>query len=476
MTKSLNILVLDLGSTHLKASILSPDLEILFENHKKNIRISTPYYEALDVADIGDFIFKAIQDTVDTYSVGDIIISTHGSSLVLVDVQKEFSPFYDSLALPAMYYGCSIDKNIYQDYIKEAPDFLETFAEVSPLALTGAFQIFWQSKAWPQEFSKTDCIMMWPSYWSFRLSGTICNDYSALGAQNQIWNPITNDFSSIIKKYGWDKLFASARPSAEPIGLLHPEICKKYNLKNQPNILCGVHDSNANYWRFVQLGFKDETILSTGTWIISFNPNLDPKKLEGKSDCCTNTSVQGKPISCSRYQGGMELSILLKQMGNIDVDTKIDAHDLKQALKSNCYIVPSFASSGGPIANTGTQGKIEGELPKQNNQKYALAILYSAMMTQISLDYIDVGSQIIIDGPFTKNPLFLQLIAIFNKNADIYISNESSGTLFGAAMLSKRANKPKDSHLEKIECSQEYIDLANEIKAYQKDWLGKIEF
>ncbi len=470
MTSHNNILVLDLGSTHLKASVVSPCLNILFEKHKKNERISTETYEALDVASIGEFIETALKETVDAYEIGDIVISTHGSALALVN-DEDFSPFNDHLTLPVMFYAQEIPKSIQEQYKQQAPHFSETFSDVNPLALTGAMQLFWQAKAWPQAFEKTQKIMMWASYWAFRLSGVACNDYSSLGAQNQIWNPSLYDFSSVIKNNHWDKLFAKPCASMEKIGVLHEDICQKYNFQNRPNILCGVHDSNANYWRFAKMGFDKATIMSTGTWIINFNPNLQPNKLKDKPDCCTNTSVAGNIMSCSRYQGGLELSLILAQMGDLAVDTATTAQDLDAVLTSDAIIYPSFASSGGPVLSSGGRGKIV-NMPSLDSQKYSLALLYIALMTQLSLDYIEAGknSVIILDGPFTKNPLFLQLMLIFNPDCEIYISAETNGTLLGAALLSDRAQTPSSADLKRIEPNDDYIKLQKSLAAYQQKW------
>lgn len=475
MKEGQNILVLDLGSTHLKACVVSQKLEILFESHKDNLRIQTDYYTALDVEDIGSFIFKAIADTVDEYDVKEIVVSTHGSCLALLDYTDDsFSPFNVHLAMPVMFYGQEIPKEIQAEYSQQAPNFLETFADVNPLALTGALQLFWQSEAWSNEFKQTKKIVMWPSYWGFRLSGNAYNDFSSLGAQNQIWNPRTNDYTSVVKENGWDKLFAHAMPSAKEIGVLHPDICKEYGLENQPKILCGVHDSDANYWRFLKMGYENASIVSSGTWIINFNPKLDILKLEGKPDCCTNSNVKGQPLACSRYQGGIELAILLERMGDIAVDTIVDINDIQYVLNNTHIILPSFAASGGPVAHTEAKGQIIGGLPKTTEQKYVLAILYIAMMTQLSWDYLETDGQIIIDGPFTKNPLFLQFMALFNPDAQLYISAESNGTLLGTALLSENIPAPKNHGLKQVYILPEYQEISEQLFAYKQMWIEKI--
>ncbi len=68
-----------------------------------------------------------------------------------------------------------------------------------------------------------------------------------------------------------------------------------------------MHDSNANYLRFLASGLSDFTLLSTGTWIIGFAPGADLEKLDPARDTVTNTDVFGRPVPCYRFMGGWEM-------------------------------------------------------------------------------------------------------------------------------------------------------------------------
>ena len=58
-------------------------------------------------------------------------------------------------------------------------------------------------------------------------------------------------------------------------------------------MLCGIHDSNANYARYLAAGLDDFTLISTGTWLISFNTALPLAGLDPLRDTVSNTDLLG---------------------------------------------------------------------------------------------------------------------------------------------------------------------------------------
>ena len=71
-------------------------------------------------------------------------------------------------------------------------------------------------------------------------------------------------------------------------------------------MLGGVHDSTANFMRYVCAGLDRFTLVSTGTWSISFDPSTSVDVLDPERDTNTNTDVLGRTVCCSRFFGGKE--------------------------------------------------------------------------------------------------------------------------------------------------------------------------
>src|SRR3546814_6408846 len=66
-------------------------------------------------------------------------------------------------------------------------------------------------------------------------------------------------------------------------------------------VLTGIHDSNANFFRYRAAGFDDFTLMSTGTWLITFNAAQPLDRLDPARDTNSTTDVAGAPVAYSRF-------------------------------------------------------------------------------------------------------------------------------------------------------------------------------
>jgi sugar (pentulose or hexulose) kinase len=97
--------------------------------------------------------------------------------------------------------------------------------------------------------------------------------------------------------------------------------------------------------------------------------------------------------------------------------------------------LPSFSDGGGPVPHVGGKGKILGPKPVAAEEKASLASLYCALMVSESLDANGSRHDIIVDGPFSKNMIFLQILAALRVGQKVLASDLRDGTTAGAACL-----------------------------------------
>ena len=76
-----------------------------------------------------------------------------------------------------------------------------------------------------------------------------------------------------------------------------------------------------------------------------------------------------------------------------------------------------------------------GEKPSSAEQCASLASLYCALMVSETLDAIGSKHDIIVDGPFSKNVIFLQVLAQLREGQKVLASDLRDGTTAGAACL-----------------------------------------
>jgi sugar (pentulose or hexulose) kinase len=224
----------------------------------------------------------------------------------------------------------------------------------------------------------------------------------------------------------------------EMIGELTPQF-KGSSFRGRGLILAGIHDSNANYLRYLAAGLDSFTLLSSGTWIIGFNRSTPLTALKHEQDTASNTDVFGRPVASCRFYGGREFEIVAQGAPTGSASLPAAARLVMQKTMA----LPSFTNSGGPIPDSGGKGRIVGAAPESAEERASLAALYCALMVSESLDAIDSRDDIIIDGPFAQNDIFVALLAQLRAQRlqRLLLSDEHEGTTSGAACLALMQNE-----------------------------------
>ena len=252
----------------------------------------------------------------------------------------------------------------------------------------------------------------------------------------------------------------------DAIGPLKPEF-RSGTFRGKGRVLAGIHDSNANYLRYLAAGLGMFTLLSTGTWIIGFDTATSIDQLEEARDTVSNTDVLGRPVASCRFFGGREFEIVAQ-------GAPADAASLssgERLVARRTFALPSFTDSGGPMPGTGGKGRIAGSPPESAEERSSLAALYCALMCDQSLDAIASKGRVIIDGPFAANPVFLAILADLRKGQGVFASALSDGTAAGAAVL---ALMEEDGRLPRItlDLTATVPAAIPDLETYAREWLA----
>ena len=447
------IAVVDVGFTNTKVIIYDAALNILAERKVTSPHHGGEHYREIDVGPILDFATSAIRELDAITPIDTIVPSAHGACIICLKADG-------SLAVPAMDYMSEPPAAVLAGYKKLMPDFAESYSPLLPMALLHSVQLYWQQTILPEAFAQTRTILPLMQYIAFGLGGRAVTEVSSMSCQSHLVDRRDGTPSSISRAQGWDKLYAPEAKAWDTVGAF------KSKLNGHGNILAGVHDSNANYLRYLAGGQKHFTLLSSGTWIISFDTDADMMQLDHAKDIVANKDVFGRTIACSRFFGGKEFEIIAKAADGSNA-TLASAAEL---VSTGIMALPSFTHSGGPMPDTGGKGKIIGPLPGTDEARASLASLYCALMMSESLDALHSKHAIIVDGPFSQNEVFLKLLASLRPGQSIYASNLRDGTATGAACLALMPDgllTQADINMRRVAASE--IELAD----YQRDWKRK---
>lgn len=421
-------IVLDIGKTNVKLSLLDAQANTLAEQRCANNSVQDGVYPHHDTERIWSWMLQIFSEFSRIARVSAIIPVTHGATAALVNG--------NGLVLPVLDYESELPEQDNHQYQPLRPPYQQSYSPDLPAGLNLGRQLAWLQNNYPQEFAKASHILMYPQYWAWRLSGVAATEVSSLGCHTDLWDTGQQKYSSLVEKKGWASLFPRMQKAWTRLATIRPTLARETGLPADCQIICGVHDSNASLLRHLKdAGNKHRTVLSTGTWTIAAALGADQERLDEHADMLANTNVLGEAVSCMRFMGGREFAILAGQE-----PVTCTPSDISKLISQNTFALPCFAESGGPFS--GQLAKISGQAPENMQERYALATLYCVLMTDYCLEKLGSEGDIIIEGSFTNNPYLAAMLASLRPQQNIALSNDTSGTTYGAWMLHHWENLP----------------------------------
>src|SRR5712672_4671785 len=274
-TEPTPIAVLDIGKTNLKLLVASDDGWPLETLSIPNAANASDPYPSYDLAGLEEWFLDALAKVSRRHAIGAVIATAHGCGAVLVDEDKPVLPMvdYEAVSPPA----------IDEAYARIAPAYREVFCGIGAGAMRLAKQLLWQQSAFPAEFGRAKTYLTTAQFFAMRLGGRAASEISQLAAQGHIWDLCHHRPSSIMRERGWAHLLPQRVPAGAMLGTVSEAVVKRTGLARSTEMLGGVHDSNANLFRYKAAGMADASILSTGTWMIGFQRDLDPDRLDANS-------------------------------------------------------------------------------------------------------------------------------------------------------------------------------------------------
>lgn len=438
MTTPRNIAVIDIGKTNAKVVLISSETGAqLGSRSTPNTVVREGIYPHADVERLWQFILKSLGELHAEHRIDGISITTHGATAALMAG--------DALALPVLDYEHDGPEASTDAYSVQRPDFSETLSPRLPNGLNLGAQLFWQSRAFPEEFAQTTSILTYPQYWAWRLTGVAASEATSLGCHTDLWAPDSNDFSSLVTKLKWRALFPSVRPAISVLGTILPTIAMGAGLSENTPVTCGIHDSNASLVPHLDARAAPFTIISSGTWTVIMTVGGSTAQLDATRDSLANVDAHGRPVPTARFMGGREFDTLVPN------PAEPTAAEIARVINTDIQALPSFTPGVGPFPHA--IGRWTGDIDIATpGERTAAVSLYLALLTQAALGLSGLGREIVIEGPFSRNALFCQALAKLT-GVPVSASGDATGTSLGASLLfggTKATAKP-DQHITPLD-------------------------
>ncbi len=416
-----HVAVIDIGKTNVKLALI--ELESLAEVAvltQSNPVLPGPPYPHFDVECLWNFIVTGLSQFQIMETISAITVTTHGASAVLLDGEGR-------LAAPILDYEHDGPDGLAAKYDDVRPDFEESGSPRLPVGLNLGAQIFWLFETFPDTKAKTRFVVTYPQYWVARLTGIVRNEVTSLGCHTDLWCPKKGCYSTMVDRLGWLALMPRLCRPNECIGPIHTAVAEQTGLSKQTSVYGGIHDSNASLYPHLLNRASPFSVVSTGTWVVCMAIGGKPVTLDPTRDTLINVNGFGQPVLSSRFMGGREFEMLMGEKSQL-----FQLDEVKRVLEEKLMLMPSVEPGSGPY-----QGRkhrwIEGQQTWSDGERFVAASFYLALMTATCLDLIGAAGETIVEGPFSKNALFCDMLAAATGGQ--VIATSGTGTSAGAALL-----------------------------------------
>jgi sugar (pentulose or hexulose) kinase len=412
------IAVLDVGKTNVKAALFSREGLLLSEESAPNAPLPGPPYRVCDADGAFAFALRAFEGMQRLRPIEAIVVTTHGAALALVDEA--------GLVLPVLDYEERAVDAVEPLYAPLRPPFAETASPPMTGALNAGRGLFFLKTRFPEAFARARRLLMYPQYFTWRLTGVAVGEVTSLACHTDLWSPAGGRPSSLVDRMGVAALLPPMASAFDAVGPLLPDIASRTGIGVGARVLAGIHDSNASL--LLQLPEREPpfTVVSTGTWTILLHVGGDLARLDPAADMLANVDAAGRPVACARFMGGREYAALTA--GSTAPPTIEAARAL---IARGAMALPAFSDQGGAYASR--RGEVVGAV--EPAERASLASLYLALLTDDQLTRLGARGPILVDGNAAANPVYLGALAGLRSGQRVLAAGDAAGAARGAAAL-----------------------------------------
>ena len=428
------IAIYDIGKTNKKLFLFNEDYKIVGEWPAQ----FGEWWEedgdpCADLEHLSAFIRNSFHElaTSNEYSVKAINVAAYGASFVYVDSQGEaIAPLYNYLKS----YPEELKKRFYETYGGEV-EF--SFRTASPVlgSLNSVVQLDRIKYEKPGLFRKIKYALHLPQFVSSLLTGKAYSEVTSIGCHTNLWDFGKNSYHEWVSKEGVAGKLPPLVPSDNVSALSYAG--KSFHVG------VGLHDSSAALIPYL-LSFTDPFVMiSTGTWCISLNPfNHEPlTEDELASDCLCYMQYTGKPVKASRLFAG--------QMHDAQV-ARIAAHfhlqpDFFANVAFNPELYPALTKHDElPWTVDRRPWTLDASSNDQRflyesssaEESYHRLMFYIMTLQHFSTKLVLHGSvkNFYVDGGFSQNPVYMNMLASFFPDHQVFAASMGNATALGAAL------------------------------------------
>ena len=420
------IAILDIGKTNKKILLFNQQYEVVFEQTARFAEtVDEDNFPCENLESLRTSVLDSLRMVFRKRSVviKAINVAAYGASFVNIDASGEpVTPLYNYLKP----YPDALQKQLHEQY-----GGTKTFAvtTASPILgnLNSGLQLYRIKKEQPQLFQKMAWALHLPQYLSYLITGQAFSDITSIGCHTALWDFEKVAYHPWVADEGLLEKLAPLHPTNEAV---HTTI---FNTSCAVGI--GVHDSSAALIPYRVHFHEPFVLISTGTWCISLNPfDATPLSAEElQQDCLCYLDYKGRPVKAARFflgpqydAGVARLCTHFNQSSGRYRNVRFDASLVKRATENATWGFEKVLFAEWDLA------VFESDIEAYHALLFQL-LKQQQLSTCLVLKNGDV-KRIFVDGGFSKNEVYMNLLAAFFPEQEVYAASMAQGTALGAAL------------------------------------------
>jgi sugar (pentulose or hexulose) kinase len=436
MTSTPVVAIFDVGKTNKKLFLFDRQYKIVYEKSAKFTEtVDEDGDDCENLESLRLSVFDSLREVsrMKEFCIKAINFSTYGASFVYIDEMGDpLTPLYNYLKK----YPEHLRKQFYETYGGE-----RAFAHItaSPVlgSLNSGMQLYRIKMERPELFQKIKYALHLPQYLSYLLSSIPGSDITSIGCHTNLWDFYENRYHQWVSQEGILEKLAPVLPGSAVLPAAFQG--------NKYSVGIGLHDSSAALIPYLVNFHEPFILISTGTWCISLNPfNKTPLTNEElENDCLCYMTYEGKPVKASRLFAGYEHEQQVKRIADHFNQITIRYRNIPY----NADIITQLQKKSPPqnkAVDLKQSAFIQRDLSqfKTDVEAYHQLILdiiaQQCFSTQLVLEGTST-KRIFVDGGFGKNAIYMNLLALFFPEIEIFAASMAQATAVGTALAIHKA-------------------------------------
>jgi sugar (pentulose or hexulose) kinase len=461
--KTPTIAIFDIGKTNKKAFLFDEEYNIVYEQSAQlEETVDEDGFPCEDVLRLRDWVHHAYNALASSreFEIKALNVSAYGASVVHLDKKGEILTALYNYLKP---YPEELKKQFYGTYGGEELLSLQTASPVLG-SLNSGLQLYRLKKERPELFTQINNTLHLPQFITWAVTKQAWSDITSIGCHTALWDFRKKKYHPWVVAEGVAGKFPSivSSDSVLPVKLSNHELLAGV----------GLHDSSAALIPYLAQFKEPFLLISTGTWCISLNPfSQSPLTAEELSnDCLCYLDYKGNPVKASRLFGGNEHEQQAKRLAEYyhvgpDYYKEIDYDPGKvNTIPATFGHTPTDQwekerhTSGGTGVYQSPFGRRDLSLYKTYEEAYHQLVLDimadQVIATRRVMDKDDRTRRIFVDGGFSNNAVFMNLLAASFADKQVFAASLHQASALGAALAIHSHWNRKPAPLNLIQLSE----------------------